>query len=122
MHMIDTKTQAQPRTTLEHIIAQNTLLGQLSAFFLCCKVDELLPKTLDDYESKLRVFVRFCSSIGVETAENVNATHVRLFLLDLQQRCSPVSVGDYYHCVKRFFDWIGNEALSRKIFRAYRRQ
>lgn len=65
MHIINTKTQAQPRSSLEHMIAHDSLSGQLSAFLLCCKVDELSPRTLEDYKSKLGIFVRFCSSLSV---------------------------------------------------------
>ena len=111
MHMIATKTQTQPRSILEHMIAHDNLTGQLSAFLLCCKVDELSPRTIEDYEGKIGAFIRFCSSSGRETAEEITATCVRLFMLELQKRCSPVSVNCYYRCVKRFFNWMVAEGM-----------
>jgi len=100
-----TKTQTQPRTPLEHLTSPNTLSDHLSAFLLCCKVDELSPKTIETYTGHIGRFIKFCLSIGVEAPEDVTATHVRMFLLELQKRCSPVSIHDYYRVVGRFFNW-----------------
>lgn len=104
-HLTYTKTQAQSRTALEHLTSPNNLSDQLSVFLLCCKVDELSPITINGYEGNIGRFIRFLSSIGVETAESVTATHVRMYLLESQKRCVPASVHDYYRVINRFFNW-----------------
>ena len=93
-------------SALEHMIALGDLNGQLKAFLLSCKVDDLSPVTLKDYEQKIGAFVSFCSGIGANTPSEVTVNHVRMFLLKLQERCKPHSIHDYYGCVKRFFNWM----------------
>ena len=96
-------------SALEHMIALGDLNGQLKAFLLSCKVDELSPVTIRDYEQKIGSFVSFCSGIGADAPSEVTVNHVRMFLLKLQERCKPHSIHDYYGCVKRFFNWMVTE-------------
>ncbi|MBA7583065.1 Tyrosine recombinase XerC [subsurface metagenome] len=98
-------------SALEHMIALGDLNGNLKAFLLSCKVDELSPATLKDYDQKIGAFVRHCSEINISRPGDVNVSHVRMFLLKLQERCSPHSVHDYYGCVKRFFNWLVSEGM-----------
>ncbi len=99
-------------SALEHMIALGDLNGQLKAFLLSCKVDELSPVTIKDYEQKIGAFVKFCLEIGAVAPSEVTVNHVRMFLLKLQERCSPISVHDYYGCIKRFFNWLVSEGIS----------
>jgi len=110
-HMNHQSTQAGSLSALEHMIALGDLDGQLKAFLLSCKVDELSPATLKDYEQKVGAFVKFCSTLQLSDVHYITAHHVRMFLLNLQQRCSPNSVHDYYGCVKRFFNWLVCEGV-----------
>lgn len=112
-HMNHQTSQIGSLSALEHMIAQGDLNGHLKAFLLSCKVDELSPATLRDYEQKIGAFVSFCSEIGATAPNQVTVNHVRMFLLKLQERCRPHSVHDYYGCVKRFFNWmVGEEILA----------
>lgn len=107
-HMNHQTSQIGSLSALEHMIALGDLNGQLKAFLLSCKVDDLSPATLKDYEQKIGAFVSFCSKISgtrVPPSE-VTVNHVRMFLLKLQDRCKPHSIHDYYGCVKRFFNWM----------------
>jgi len=105
-HMNVNFSQIGSLSALEHMIALGDLNGQLKAFLLSCKVDDLSPVTLKDYEQKIGTFVSFCSDIGARAPNEVTVNHVRMFLLKLQDRCKPHSIHDYYGCVKRFFNWM----------------
>jgi len=109
--MIDPKAQIQSVSELEQMIVQNNLPGQLKASLLSCKVDELSPATLRDYDQKLKALARFCVSVNVHDARAITASHIRLLLLKLQETCQPVSISDYYRCVKRFFNWMMAEGI-----------
>jgi len=112
-HMNQEKTQIGSLSALEHMIALGDLSGNLKAFLLSCKVEELSPVTVKDYEQKIGTFVKFCSDIGMAAPSEVTVNQVRLFLLNLQQRCNPHSVHDYYGCVKRFFNWLVSEGVLK---------
>lgn len=92
---------------------QRTLDGQLKAFLISCKVDELSPATIKNYKQKLGTFVRFCSSIGITyvTSNHITSHHIRLFLLKLQETCQPVSISNNYRSIKRFFNWMVDEGI-----------
>ena len=97
---------------LHDIITPDTTLGgQLKFFLLTCKVNELSPRTIDDYSQKVGAFVMFCQSQGVKEPKEVMPNHVRVFLLVLRERIQPSSVHDYYGCVNRFFNWLVSEGI-----------
>ena len=110
-HMNHQVSQIGSLSALEHMIALGDLNGHLKAFLLSCKVDELSPATLKDYDQKIGTFVQFCFLLGARTPGEVTANHVRMFLLKLRERCSPHSVHDYFGCIKRFFNWLVSEAI-----------
>lgn len=112
-HMITNKTQIGSLSELEQMIAQGDLNGQLKAFLLSCRVDELAPATLRDYNQKIGAFVRYCKASGTTAPGTVTVHHVRLFLLSLQQTCGSYSIHDYYACVKRFFNWLVAEGALK---------
>ena len=89
--------------------------GQFQAFLLSCKVDELSTATIKYYAYMLGAFVDFCTSNNIKSAKNVNSTHIRMFLLKLQETNKPVSVHSYYRAIKRFFNWLVNEKLLKQI-------
>lgn len=96
-------------------LTEGGLFAQLQAFLLSCKVDGLSPKTLEDYEQKIGAFVRHCSEHKVKQPEDVTVNHIRLFQLTLQERkCKPITVHDYYGCIKRFFNWMVAEGVLSK--------
>lgn len=110
-HMIHPETQIGSLSALEQMIALGDIEGQVQAFLLSCKVDELSPATLRDYAQKLRALTRFCRGLEVASTKDITASHVRLFLLKLQETNSPVSIHDYYRVVKRFFNWLVEEEM-----------
>lgn len=97
--------------TLDIITSDTTLQGQLRIFLLSCKVNELSPRTIDDYSQKVGAFVLFCQSQGVKEPQGVTPNHVRVFLLVLRERIKASSVHDYYGCVCRFFNWLVQEGI-----------
>lgn len=113
-HMNQWKTQIGSLSALEHMIALGDLNGHLKALLLSCKVDELSPATLKDYEQKIGAFVRHCTELGITQPADVTVHHVRLFLLNLRQRCSAHSVHDYYGCVNRFLNWMVTEEVLQR--------
>ncbi len=63
--------------TLEHMIALGDLNGHLRALLLSCKVDELSPGTLKDYEQKIGAFLRhrYVHNLGSSRSE----TYVKIW-------------------------------------------
>ena len=114
-HLNITEPQLWADTKLGHlnkfdiITADTTLGGQLKIFLLSCKVNELSPRSIDDYAQKIGSFVMFCNSQGIKEPKEVTPNHVRVFLLLLRERMKAVSVHDYYGCVNRFFNWLVEE-------------
>ncbi|MBV6343231.1 tyrosine-type recombinase/integrase [Candidatus Magnetobacterium casense] len=97
---------------LHDIISTDTTLhGQLKIFLLSCRVNELSPRTIEDYSQKVGAFVAFCQSQGIKEPQDVAANHVRIFLLVLRERIQASSVHDYYGCINRFFNWLVAEGI-----------
>lgn len=103
-HLTTNKTQIGALSGLDH------LTTQLNAFLISCRVDGLSPATLKNYQYQLGRFVKFC----LEAEEKDTTQQIRLFLLKLRETNSPVSVGDYYKAIKRFFNWLVDEGLLEK--------
>jgi len=99
---------------LDIITTDTTLLGQVRIFLLSCKVNELSPRTIEDYAQKVGAFVAFCTSQGVKEPDQVTPNHVRIFLLVLRERIKPSSVHDYYGCINRFFNWLVQEGILQQ--------
>jgi integrase/recombinase XerC/integrase/recombinase XerD len=116
-HLNTAKSHDWPNTLSGHlnyvdiITSDTTLLGQLRIFLLSCKVNELSPRTIDDYSQKVGAFVLFCQSQGAKEPQEVTPNHVRVFLLVLRERIQPSSVHDYYGCVNRFCNWLVSEGI-----------
>jgi len=96
---------------LDIIKSDTTLYGQLKLFLLSCKVNELSPRTIEDYQQKIGAFISFCNSQGAKEPGDVTPNHIRVFLLVLRERIKASSVHDYYGCVCRFFNWLVEEGI-----------
>ena len=96
---------------LDIIKSDTTLHGQLKIFLLSCKVNELSPRTIDDYGQKIGAFIAFCNSQGAKEPTQITPNHVRVFLLVLRERIKASSVHDYYGCINRFFNWLVSEGI-----------
>jgi hypothetical protein len=90
--MIHPETQIGSLSALEQMIALGDIEGQVQAFLLSCKVDELSPATLRDYTQKLRALTRFCRGLEIASTKDITVSHVRLFLLKPQETNSPVDL------------------------------
>lgn len=113
-HLTHNKIQVGGVSALDHLISKNDLSGQLQAFLLSCRVDELSSATLSYYSYQVGAFVRFCLEAGRTDAQHITAEHIRLFLLKLQETNNKTSVYDYYRAVKRFFNWLVAEGILKR--------
>lgn len=102
------KIQIGAVAALEHLNG-TTLEGQLKLFLLTCQVNNLSPRSIQDYAQKIGAFVTFCQREGIAEPRQVGVNHVRFFLLEVQQRCKPASLKSYYGCVNRLFNWLVDE-------------
>jgi integrase/recombinase XerC/integrase/recombinase XerD len=100
--------------TINQLTNLSDLTGYLNAFLLSCRVDRLSPATLRYYRQKIEPFARFCHSCGIWQPEHVTASHVRAFLLQLQETNNAVSVADFYRALKRWFNWMIAEEMITK--------
>ena len=100
-------------SSLAHL-NDGTLEGQLKLFLVTCTVNNLSPRSVEDYSQKVGVFVTFCRTQEIYKLRQVNPSAIRLFLLGIQQRCKPVSVHGYYGCVCRFFNWLVEEGTLKE--------
>jgi len=91
-----------------------TLESQLKLFLVTCTVNNLSPRSLEDYSQKIGAFVTFCTTQEIYKLSEVNTSAIRLFLLGTQQRCKPTSVHGYYGCVCRFFNWLVEEGTIKE--------
>ena len=100
---------------LAELIKGKSLKNYLQLFLLSCKVTGLSPRSLDFYRDKINRFIRFVGEVNIEEIE---ASHIRLFLLKLQETNCPMSIHDYYRGIRRFFNWlIEEEYLERSPMR-----
>jgi len=111
-HLNDEQFQIGDIAALAHL--NDSLEGSLTIFLLVCRVNNLSSRTVKDYAEKIGRFVVSCRNAGVVEPAEVTANHVRLFLLDRQQCCKPISVHDYYGCVNRFFNWLTEEEIIKQ--------
>jgi integrase/recombinase XerD len=70
-----------------------------------------MPKgTLLFYRSKLKDFIEFCSSNNIQKVFQIEPTHIRTFILILQEKGhNPGGVHSYYRVIKAFLRWFENE-------------
>ncbi len=110
-HMNTCVGQAWAVPALDHLNAPDSLEDSLQLFLLSCRVDDLSPKTIEDYYQKVNTFIKFCHRLGIESPRKVDINHARLFILERQKTCGPHSVKDYFCVVRRFFNWLTSEGI-----------
>lgn len=113
-HLTPHNNQIRAVSGLDLLTAPKGLPRQVDAFLLSCKVEGLAPATLKNYQYQLGVFVKYCYQIDLTPGGEVTTQQIRLFLLNLQQTNNPVSVGDYYKTIKRFFNWLIEEGIMEQ--------
>jgi len=88
-----------------------SLENYLKLFLLTCQVNNLSPRSVQDYSQKVGAFIAWCEREGIGQLQEITANHIRFFLLEALQRCKPVSVHGYYGNVNRFFNWLVEEEI-----------
>jgi len=103
--------QAWSMPALDHLNAPKNLASALNLFLLSCRVEDLSPHTIQDYQQKAGTFIKFCRRIGIESPHEVNVNHVRAFILERQKTCGPHSVKAYFCVTRHFFNWLVSEGI-----------
>ena len=112
-HLNSKQFQIGDIANLAHL-NDGSLENHLKLFILTCRVNNLSPRTVNDYAQKIGAFVSFLEQEGITAPAEITATYVRLFLLGTQQSCKPVSVHDYYGTINRFFIWLVEEDILKE--------
>ena len=112
--LILTIPQPRPTLALDQLIARNDVLGYFAAFLVSCKVEGLLPASINSYKGLAGEFVKYLARVGVSDPKQITASHVRMFILLKQQTCNAVSVHTYYRHTKRFINWMVSEGILEK--------
>lgn len=101
-------------SSLYLLTASTSLENQAKVFLIACRVNGLSPNTLKGYAYILNRFLSFCLELKVHDVKKFTKNHARLFILRLQETNQPVSVGDYYRCIHRFFNWLVEEGVLKE--------
>lgn len=87
----------------------------LSTFLLSCKVEDKSPRTLEAYSDRVGAFIRFLTAQNIELISQITSSHVRYFMLSLQERrVAPSTANAYYRAINRFFNWLVDEGIIEK--------
>ncbi len=106
-------SQAWAVSGLERLNALNsdTLNGCLQTFILAKQVDGLSPRSIVDYQQKIKPFILFCQSTGIDAPKDITLNHVRLYLQKKRESVSPISVKDSFSNVKVWLNWLKHEGV-----------
>lgn len=114
------ETSAQNSTDATHAtitLAQKQLSALqdiesiFGAFLISCRVEGLSPFTVMAYKNLAGELIKFLSRGGITDPKMITPTHIRLFILEKQKTCQPVSIHSYYRHTKRFFNWMVAEGI-----------
>ena len=114
--LLNNKTQIGSLSTLDLLPAQTELGRLLKNYLIADKVEGKSPSTLVIYCRVAGYFIQFAHANNFpDEAASITASHVRLFLLSLQERgLAPASVNAYYRALNTFFNWLVNEGFIEK--------
>ena len=86
-------------------------------FILDCRVRNLAPRTIRNYEKQLSYFVRFLNEgQGVKALEELKPIHIKQFIVMLQgRRNKPSYVNDLLKAVKCLCAYAYNEGYSTEL-------
>lgn len=102
------RATAHERANVKHgdLSQSGTIRSYVQLFLLSCKVENLSPKTITNYDEMLAVFEKYCGEHNVTTLDSVDTDLIRGYILERAARVKPVSVHDYYRVVKRWLNWL----------------
>jgi len=82
----------------------------VQAFLLDAQARNLAPGTLRYYSQKLYPLIAYLSGLGIQQTERVTSTHLRHWLVYLQDTGhNPGGVHGFYRAAKAFFSWLTQE-------------
>jgi site-specific recombinase XerD len=86
----------------------------LQAYLLSAKVDEKSMATIDSYNERISVFIRFLETNKLPLDPiYLNSFHVRLFLGYLRDKnLNSSTINAYYRALQTFFRWIMAEGIT----------
>jgi len=80
-------------------------------YYLACRSEGRKPSTLVSYRKNLSALITFLERQGITESSDITTTHFRLWMLDLEQRMSRVSVRDYVVVGRTWLKWMYNEGI-----------
>lgn len=87
----------------------------LDLFFLDCEARRLTAGTLQFYQAKLSLFVRWCEQEGLQTIQDLTAHHIRRYLVHLQRRqLSSQYQHDLARAIRAFLNYCVRDELIDK--------
>ncbi len=94
-----------------------TIENLAKEFILDCKVRNLSPRTVHNYEKQLAYFTRFLKETeGVKDLDELKPVHVKRFIVMLQEKKNkPSYVNDLLKAVKVLCRYAYEDALSKYI-------
>ena len=86
-------------------------------FIFDCKVRDLAPRTVQNYEKQLNYFVRFLKeSQGVEELEDLKPIHIKQFIAMLQEKKNkPSYINDLLKAVKCMCGYASREGYKSEL-------
>jgi site-specific recombinase XerD len=101
---------SHPGFTLE-IYQTDDLQQWIEIYLHACRSRNLSRGTIEFYDKKLKVFVRFCREHEITKISQISPDHLRQFLIALEQGGHrPAGTHCYYRSVKSFLKWYEREA------------
>jgi len=85
---------------------QIDLADQLANFLRWGQACDFSPQTTAGYKRKLGQFIRFAYQKGIHYPQDVTASLIIEFMLDLKLRCNGTTVHNHYRALKRLFNWM----------------
>jgi len=108
--------QAQLASAFDLLPSENELVKQLKHFLIAGKVEGKSRKTTHGYSDLIARFILFALNHEFpRRIQDLTASHIRLFLLSLQERgLSPATVNAYYRTLNTYFAWLVTEGYLEK--------
>jgi len=103
------RTRSEQKNTLRIVSVRNSsrLANDVQAFLLDAQARNVAPGTLRFYSQKLYPLITYLETLDLRHAEDVAASHLRLWLIYLQETGhNPGGVHGYYRAAKAFFAWL----------------
>ncbi len=92
------------------ILQKDDLRKWIAVYLHACRSRNLSGGTLEFYDKKLNVFAVFCESLGIFNISQLQAEHIREFLIVLEEKKHrPAGIHCFYRSIKTFLKWYENE-------------